>query len=304
MMSSPLVLGNQPLSSSSSSSNYDGISVAQYSPDKEQEQDTVINPPNIQVATILTVVTIVTVVTVVTGPTVLTVQKTNRTNEEQQQEMVDNQPNTTVMTVPTPVSLIVVLTTKRTNSIAQDDWVGHRSIIFHVELEHGGDACGALQLSVVAYDPKDAKVVGEFNKCIKLPANAVWSYHASEVHGIYPTDDRIASAMGITEVWKEFVLFIEAILQTVRRRKSLLPGVVNPAIVSGCLESWKTRIMAYGILFMPRWCPYFMDPKKVVSHYSSCKLNQKHSGVIGYGYDEMWCCVTGNESLPGVHSAI
>jgi hypothetical protein len=162
MMSSPLVLGNQPLSSSSSSSNYDGISVAQYSPDKEQEQDTVINPPNIQVATILTVVTIVTVVTVVTGPTVLTVQKTNRTNEEQQQEMVDNQPNTTVMTVPTPVSLIVVLTTKRTNSIAQDDWVGHRSIIFHVELEHGGDACGALQLSVVAYDPKDAKVVGDF----------------------------------------------------------------------------------------------------------------------------------------------
>ena len=55
---------------------------------------------------------------------------------------------------------------------------------------------------------------------------------------------------------------------------------------------------------MPRWCPYFMDPKKVISHYSSCKLNQKHSGVIGYGCDEMWCYVTGNDSLLGAHSAI
>jgi hypothetical protein len=61
----------------------------------------------------------------------------------------------------------------------------------------------------------------------------------------------------------------------------------------------------HGLLFMPRWCPYFMDPKKVISHYGSCKLNQKHSGVIGYGCDKMWCYVTGNESfLPGAHSAI
>jgi hypothetical protein len=47
-----------------------------------------------------------------------------------------------------------------------------------------------------------------------------------------------------------------------------------------------------------------MDPKKVVSHYSSCKLNEKHSSVIGYGCDEMWCFVTGNDALPGAHSAI
>jgi hypothetical protein len=46
-----------------------------------------------------------------------------------------------------------------------------------------------------------------------------------------------------------------------------------------------------------------MDPKKV-SHYGSCKLNQRHSGVIGYGCDEMWCHVSGNPSLPGAHSAI
>jgi hypothetical protein len=47
-----------------------------------------------------------------------------------------------------------------------------------------------------------------------------------------------------------------------------------------------------------------MDPKNVVSHYGSCKLNQKHSGVVEYRCDEMWCHVTSNPSLPGAHSAI
>ncbi len=42
----------------------------------------------------------------------------------------------------------------------------------------------------------------------------------------------------------------------------------------------------------------------MVSHYGSCKPNQKHSGVIGYGCDEMWCYVTSNKSLPEAHSAI
>jgi hypothetical protein len=49
-------------------------------------------------------------------------------------------------------------------------------------------------------------------------------------------------------------------------------------------EEWLFRITEdthHGELFMPRWCPYFMDIKKAVSQYSSYKLNQKHSGVIG-----------------------
>jgi hypothetical protein len=33
----------------------------------------------------------------------------------------------------------------------------------------------------------------------KPPANAVWSNYASEVHGLYASDHRIASAMGLIE---------------------------------------------------------------------------------------------------------
>jgi hypothetical protein len=58
----------------------------------------------------------------------------------------------------------------------------------------------STELSVVAYDPKYVKIVGEFDEYIKPTANAVWSNHASEVHGIFSTDVRIASAMRIPEV--------------------------------------------------------------------------------------------------------
>jgi hypothetical protein len=154
-----------------------------------------------------------------------------------------------------------------------------RSIIFHVDLEHGGDACGVLQLSVVAYDPSaEAKIIGEFDEYIKPPANAVWSDHASDVHGIYPTDARITSALGIAEVWKRFVTFIEGHLGNGMKK-----GIIAAWGGQSCDCEWLFRITEdkhHGVLFMPRWCPYFMDPKKVVSHYASCKLNSKHSGEL------------------------
>jgi hypothetical protein len=180
--------------------------------------------------------------------------------------------------------------------------VGHRSVLFHVDLEHGGDYCGVLQLSVVAYDPKETKIIGEFNEYVKPPASAIWSDHASLVHGIYENDERIKTAEGIKEVWKRFVLFIECHLAGGTKK-----GIIVAWGGQGCDCEWLFRITEdkyHGVLFMPRWCPYFMDPKKVVSHYTGCKLNRKHSFVLGYGCDEMWCYVTSNQSLPGAHSAI
>jgi hypothetical protein len=216
---------------------------------------------------------------------------------DEEQEQQEHQETVTATTVPTTNH-----NRTRSKSIAHDDWVHGRSIIFHVDLEHGGDACGVIQLSVVAYDPTGHKVVGEFNDYIKPPTNAFWSSHASAVHGIYPTDIRILSAMGIKEVWKRFVSFIEGLLDEGSKK-----GIIAAWGGQSCDCEWLFRITEdthHGELFMPRWCPYFMDPKKIVSHYTSCKLNQKHSSVIGYGCDEMWCYVTGNDSLPGAHSAI
>jgi hypothetical protein len=117
------------------------------------------------------------------------------------------------------VPLTTTVVTKRTKSIAHDDWVCHQAMIFHVDLEHGGDACaGVLQLSVVAYDPTDIKVVGGFDEYIKPPANAVWSSHVSDVHGIDPKDVRITSAFEIKDVWEQFISFIEGLLDDGTKR--------------------------------------------------------------------------------------
>ena len=122
------------------------------------------------------------------------------------------------------------------------------------------------------------------------------------MHEIYVTDDRIKSADGIVEVWKRFVRFVEGYLADGTKT-----GIIAAWGGQGCDCEWLFRVTEdthYGQLFMPRWCPFFMDPKKVVSHYASCKLSMKHSNVIGYGCSEMWCYVTSSELLEGAHSAI
>ena len=140
-------------------------------------------------------------------------QDAHEANQQEQEQQT---------TKPTSIPVATITTrTNRSNSVANDDLTNGRSIIYHVDLEHGGEACGVLHLSVVAYDPSaEAKIVGEFDECIKPPAklNAVWSDHASDVHGTYPTDARITSAPGIAEVWKRFVTFIEGHLGNLRNR--------------------------------------------------------------------------------------
>jgi hypothetical protein len=94
---------------------------------------------------------------------------------------------------------------------------------------------------------------------VSLIANAFWSSHATEAQGIYPTDIRITPAMMIKEV-----SFIEGLLD-----ESSKKGNIAAWGGQSCDCEWLFRITKdthHGELFMPWWCPYFMDPKKVVSH--------------------------------------
>ena len=59
-----------------------------------------------------------------------------------------------------------------------------------------------------------------------------------------------------------------------------------------------------GTFHYPSRVNYFMDPQRVIKHYTGCKLNQKHSQVLGYGLAEMWCYCTSNTSLEHAHSSI
>jgi hypothetical protein len=77
----------------------------------------------------------------------------NPPQDEKQQEMVTN-----AVFATTRTTMSMPMDTKRTNSaIAHEDWIRHDSLIFHVDFEHGGDACGVLQLAVAAYNPTGLK---------------------------------------------------------------------------------------------------------------------------------------------------
>ena len=82
-----------------------------------------------------------------------------------------------------------------------------------------------------------------------------------------------------------------------QNREAALPD----AIVSGCFVSQKDAHR--GTPFVPRWRSCFIDPKKIDSHCGGREQNAQHSGVIGCGCDKVRCRVTGNDCLPGAHSA-
>ena len=67
------------------------------------------------------------------------------------------------------IKYVIIYTTK-VHSIAHD--CIKNSIFFHVDLEHGGENCGILQLSVVAYCTTLKKNIGTFDTYIKPPADA------------------------------------------------------------------------------------------------------------------------------------
>jgi hypothetical protein len=94
-------------------------------------------------------------------------------------------------------------------------------------------------LSVIVYNPTGLKVVNEFDEYIKPPANTVWSNYASEVHGLYPSDDRIASAMG---------LFIEGHLDNGSKK-----GIIAAWGGQSCdcePPFWITKDTHHGVLFI------------------------------------------------------
>jgi hypothetical protein len=82
---------------------------------------------------------------------------------------------TLAIVTPTPALSGPTHTPKWTFSIAHDDFLSERIIIFHIDLEHSGKEAGTIvQLSVVTYDPSKEEYCGEFNEYIQPPKNAKW----------------------------------------------------------------------------------------------------------------------------------
>jgi len=110
-------------------------------------------------------------------------------NESQEQERFD-----AVADVVTPVKK---KKERKTFSVAHRWLHESNAVLVHVELETGGKQCGVIQLSAVIYDVGLRLGVGEFNRYVRPPEDAVWNSHAC-VHGLSASDT-------LVKVWTEFV---------------------------------------------------------------------------------------------------
>jgi hypothetical protein len=108
---------------------------------------------------------------------------------------------TLAIVTPTPALSGPTHTPKRTFSIAHDDFLSERIIIFHIDLEHSSKEAGIMQLLVVAYDSSKPEYCGKFNEYIQPPKSDKLEERAMEVHGIQPNQESYLDLF----LWHNFV---------------------------------------------------------------------------------------------------
>ena len=80
---------------------------------------------------------------------------------------------------------------ERKKSHINDHVAEGRCVFIFLDMETGGDNCGILQISAEAFTMDTdinksggVKLPEVFNSYVKPPSNAIWSSHATEIHGL------------------------------------------------------------------------------------------------------------------------
>jgi len=84
-------------------------------------------------------------------------------------------------------------------------------VFFSVDLEHGGDLDGIVQLSAQA-SVLGGAALGGFNTCVKPPDGTCIQSSSTAVHSLALNDPQSQNAEPIARVWPQFVQFVEQYL--------------------------------------------------------------------------------------------
>ena len=187
-------------------------------------------------------------------------------------------------------------------SIAHEHLQAGQCVFFSIDLEHGGDRAGILQLSVETFNEKGERLTDTFDEYVKPPAGAPIPATQTALTGLSLTDPRIQNADTIQQVWPRFVSYIESKLDGGSKK-----GVMVAWGGKSCDCEWLFRITEVWhpeTLHMPAGLDYFMDPSGVMKNYTSCRLHNSHTSLEGYGLEMTWCYIKGETELPHAHSSL
>jgi len=123
-----------------------------------------------------------------------------------------------------------------------------------------------------------------------------------QVHKLTLQSPCIQAAKPLRIVWHNFIEFIEKFLYGGKKC-----GIFIAWNGKSCDLDWFFKITKdenVNNLSMPQWCPFSFDPKAVITAYTGCKLNCKHSKLVGYGMESVWCYAMQQLSLPNAHNSL
>lgn len=161
-------------------------------------------------------------------------------------------------------------------SVAHGLIIENKVVLVSLDLETGGESCGVIQLSAVAFT-LDGKTVHEnFDSYVKPPLQAQWNQHAVNLHGLHANHPSIVNADGIQTVWPKFVTWAESL--TADRDQKVILIAWNGTTSD---MKWIFRLTSQSgawKLKMPNGFDYFCDPYRAIQHYKSCPLHPNKTG--------------------------
>jgi hypothetical protein len=184
-----------------------------------------------------------------------------------------------------------------------------------LDLEHGGEYCGIIQLSAEFItirlkehgkaSNKDAleewgKHSDTFNAYVNPGENALWDDSLTAVHGLRRTDPRIVNAHSIHVVWAQFVSWFN---ELAKEFGSVLLVAWNG---ENCDLKWLWKICQSpnSPCSFPEKLQFFMDPWKVIKHYTSCAVHPSKSKIDCLSLGSVYTFLLGGEEIEGAHDSL
>ena len=148
------------------------------------------------------------------------------------------------------------------------------------------------------------KIIGEFDKFVRPPENAVWDKNACMCHGYRKDDFRIMNAGKILEVWPRFKSKVVSYLDSGRHIGMMIAWNGRG---SNCTKLFElTEITHKGTLEMPQWVKYFGDPMVAIKEYKRNQFNntkRKPNVLEGCGLGLVYEIIFG-QPLDNAHNSL
>lgn len=190
----------------------------------------------------------------------------------------------------------------KSSSLA-DHWFQNQKVLFvSFDLETGGENAGILQISATMKDQSGNGVGHAFNSYVKPAANAHISEESSAIHGLKIDDERLVNAEPIKIVWPKFTSWAN------ENHTDDRVGIFVAWGGASCDLNWIYKLLhdpayaEYDLVF-PDWIKFFMDPCRVIRHYSMCQINPSKSEIPNLKLKTVYQHVTG-DPLEGAHDSL